>query len=389
MGILTNQKVIMRWNSRNKKYFTSKGYHYTKMGDEFYVNVDDLTQYSNVDVTCSCDYSKCDKVFPRRYCDFTKANGLSFCSMECQSKWQSEFLVGENSNTFNSDVPLEKRYVNCDWCNEKTLVYSLYKLRQIQQEGAKHFCSVECKTEWFTKEWSQTEEWKLESAERAVKMLENGIFGIESEAQRKVNSLLNELNINYINEYNCKYVSIDNYLVDYNLMIEVMGTFWHCDSRIYNEINYQNQVDRIKNDKIKSTYINNKYGLKILYLWEEDITKNVEMCKNLIKSYIKNKGKLENYHSFNYSYDNYLYLKQKLIVPYMEYDITELKQIVNITGSKRRSMKQPDRWITFNCEQCGNEKEQLKKDYVKGNHHFCSNECSQKYRKGKPKNLVV
>jgi hypothetical protein len=387
MALIENQKVLMRWNSRNKNHFVSKGYLYTKMGEEFYVNVEDLTEFSNAEVMCSCDYSKCDNTFPRRYCDYTKAHKQSFCSMECQSKWQAECLVGENSPSFNNDIPLEERYVNCDWCKQKTLVYSLYKLKQIEEEGSKHFCSVECRREWYAKEWSQSEEWKLESAERSVKMLEDGVFGIESEAQRKVNSFLNDLNIKYTNEYNCKYVSIDNYLLDYNLMIEVMGTFWHTDPRIYNEINYQNQVDRIKNDKIKSTYIKNNYGINILYLWEEDITNDEELCKNLILSYIQNNGKLDNYHSFNYFYDGSLHLNDELITPYMEYDIDELKTIINITDSKRRSMKQPDKWITFHCEQCGEEKEQLISHYNNSSHHFCSAKCSQEYRKGKPRNL--
>jgi YHS domain-containing protein len=329
-----------------------------------------------------------------RHCEYCKeefeckkSEKLRFCSMECQSKWQSETLVGENAVGFNHDIPLKDRYVNCDWCGKLTLAKPK-KLKQIKENSAKHFCSVECKNEWFTKEWSQQEEWKLESAERAVKMLEDGVFGhTDTEPQLIINKFLDELNIRYENEYNCKYVSIDNYLLDFNLMIEVMGTYWHSDPRIYKEINYQNQVDRIKNDKIKKTYIKNNYNINILYLWEDDIKNNIQLCKELINKYISNDGRLLDYNSFNYSFSESLKTNDEIIIPYMDYEIEELRPFINITESKRRSMKQPDKWITFNCEQCGEEKEMLITHYNKATHHFCSQDCAHEFKKGKSRDF--
>ena len=47
----------------------------------------------------------------------------------------------------------------------------------------------------------------------------------------------------------------------------------------------------------------------MLYLWENDILKNLDLCYALIELYIKNDGNLINYHSFNYSlYNNNLVL---------------------------------------------------------------------------------
>ena len=53
------------------------------------------------------------------------------------------------------------------------------------------------------------------------------------------------MGIKFENEYNCKYYSIDNYLLEYNLMIECMGTYWHTDNRFYDKINYKSQVEGI------------------------------------------------------------------------------------------------------------------------------------------------
>lgn len=137
--------------------------------------------------------------------------------------------------------------------------------------------------------------------------------------QQIINELLEQLKINYISEYDAKYYLIDSYLKDYNLMIEVQGDYWHCSPLLANKkCNTSGVKGNIKKDKAKHTYVKNKYGINILYLWETDINENLELCKNLILEYIKNNGKLENYHSFNYELlDNKLVLKEdKYVIGY-------------------------------------------------------------------------
>ena len=59
--------------------------------------------------------------------------------------------------------------------------------------------------------------------------------------------------------------------------------------------------------------------LKFYIFGEKDINENFELCKKLIELYIKNNGKLENYHSFNYELNdnNELELiKEKYVVGY-------------------------------------------------------------------------
>lgn len=322
-----------------------------------------------------CEY--CNDVFNVR-----KSLKQRFCSMKCQSKWQSEYLIGENANNFNKDIPIKNRIIDCEWCKDKTIVKSPYKLKLVQEQKSKHFCSINCKQEWYAKDWSQNDEWRRISSERAVKMLEKGTLKTDTWCQKEINNILDDLNIKYKNEYNCKYVSIDNYLIDYDLMIEVMGTYWHTDHRIYKKINYQMQVDRIKNDKIKNRYIKSQYGIDILYLWEEDIKENPELVVDLIRLYINNKGKLKNYHSFNYLINGgILTLKNTddIKFPYMEYDIEELRNIIKL--KEKTSKKQLDKWIVFNCDFCGKEKERLISHYKNSKTHCCSRECSHRLRK--------
>lgn len=140
-----------------------------------------------------------------------------------------------------------------------------------------------------------------------------------SKPQQTVNDLLDEMNINYIGEYDCKYYLIGQYLSDYHLMIEVQGDFWHCSPLLQTKSNSSGIKSNLIRDKRKHTYIKNKYNIDILYLWETDVNENLELCRKLISLYVHNNGILENYHSFNYilNENNELeLLKEKYVIGY-------------------------------------------------------------------------
>jgi hypothetical protein len=64
MGLIS-KTITTKWNAKTKKYYEEKGYVYTKMGDEFEVNVSDLKDNSHEYVKFECDY--CGKVFDRKW----------------------------------------------------------------------------------------------------------------------------------------------------------------------------------------------------------------------------------------------------------------------------------------------------------------------------------
>lgn len=122
-----------------------------------------------------------------------------------------------------------------------------------------------------------------------------------SKPQAIINDVLNDLNINQVREKIFDYYAVDSYLPDYNLIIEVNGDYWHYSPLLDKKRKESKFGTRsVGRDKSKHTYIKNKYGIEILYLWETDILNNLELCKKLILEYIEKNGKLKNYHSFNY-----------------------------------------------------------------------------------------
>jgi hypothetical protein len=87
MGIVNN-KVVLRWNPYIIKYYTQKGYTYTKIGEPFTVRVEDLNPNSNVYMNVKCDY--CGNNLSRKYKNIYDSinNGLvnKYACHTCQSK---------------------------------------------------------------------------------------------------------------------------------------------------------------------------------------------------------------------------------------------------------------------------------------------------------------
>lgn len=236
----------------------------------------------------------------------SKKSNQRFCSDKCQNIWQSQ-----QTGLLNSKCT--SQYTTCTYCGKSFLIQQ-YRLK----EKDSHFCSTECRQEWYANVWSQLDEWKEESRKRAANLLKNMESTTMTKPQLLVNNILDKNGINYINEQPYIYYSVDNYLKDYNLIIEVMGDYWHGNPLKYKELNDM-QRKNVGRDKAKHTFIKKYYNIEVLYLWEMDILHNHDVCEALIKKYIANNGILNNYNSFNYILkDDNLILKSdgNIIDPY-------------------------------------------------------------------------
>ena len=238
----------------------------------------------------------------------SKKSSQRFCSIECQGKWQSTQKGALNPRS-------TKEKIKCECCGKEIYV-KLYKTKN----GQHNFCSNECRRKWYSEVFSQDEEWREKSRKRAVQILEDKQFDTNTKPQQIINIVLDDLKVSYINEKGFKFYAVDNYLNELNLIIEVMGDFWHCNPLKYSSSDgYDVHKKRVPRDKAKHSYFKNNYNIEILYLWEDDIYNNLEVCKKLIMLYIKNNGVLENYHSFNYHIENNkLVLNENIILPYQD-----------------------------------------------------------------------
>ena len=137
--------------------------------------------------------------------ELNNSSNQRFCSIDCQNKWQRT-LVGESNPRYNRIIK------PCESCGKDILMIE-GNIKRFKH----HFCCDDCRRYWYNNVYSQTEERKEISRINAVKYLESNTIITSTKPQKIINTLLNEMQINFINEYNCTYYAIDNYLYDYNL----------------------------------------------------------------------------------------------------------------------------------------------------------------------------
>lgn len=242
---------------------------------------------------------------------------------------------GKNSVFYNRVI------TNCSCCGKEIEVIPA-KFNKTNKFGDSHnFCSQECywkfRSEYYCGEkgamyqHEYTKEQKDNLSRGVVKRLQKTDL-TNTKIQISINEILDGLNIVYEREYALDFYSCDNFLLDYHLIIEVMGDYWHGNPLKYNVNKYclnAIQSKTILKDKQKRGYIKKHYGYPILNLWEADIKQQPDKCKDIIKLFVQNKGVLKNYNSFNYSYDNnILTLNQNIITPYQDMHSNEYAYLI-------------------------------------------------------------
>ena len=382
MAIVENQMVEVKINKNNKLYYQGLSYQIEENQKIIKVLVKDLPLLSSVSISLICDMCNCQfnqkyKNVSKRinpfcnhdcYCKFRKLNGshnntrvkvncfecgkdlkvpqyrykklisneVSFitCSRLCQNRYIGKQNQGENHHGYKEpitkkcstcdeefkvrehrensakycsvkcqrigvgkqNIPKKKLLVNCSGCNKEYFVWEhMYKKYDL------HFCSNSCKYE------------------NAGMMVSKQRGKYDTKIQVIVNNILSKENIAFENEYPFGRFCVDNYLMDSNLVIEVMGDYWHSNPMVYETYTELNdtQKNRVRLDKCKKTYLNNR-GVHVLYLWEVDITNDPDKCKALIVNFINSKGNLSDLNSFNYTLtdENKTSVNSNRFIPY-------------------------------------------------------------------------
>lgn len=262
----------------------------------------------------------CNKELIRPISEYKKSR--VYCSYECRDKYKTIYLSGENSQFYH------RVSTQCTNCGKEIKIIPYYANTTNNFGDEHHFCSQNCYLEYRSKYYVQEkhsmfgaevdEKHKRMASQRLLKMISEGrIPQTLTKPHKIINNVLLNNDIEYRNEESFKYYSVDIYMQEYNLIIEIMGDYWHCSPVKYafNELN-DIQKKSIRRDKAKRTYIKKYYGINILYLWEYDIIHNLKVCEELIKMYIDNNGVLIDYNSFNYSYSDGLVLNSNIVQPY-------------------------------------------------------------------------
>ena len=125
-------------------------------------------------------------------------------------------------------------------------------------------------------------------------------YGTSKLEERFAREFLDKLGLKYTYQYEAQ--SIGRYF-DFRIepkgpIIEIQGSYWHGDSRLYEEkdLNATQKRSR-KIDEYKKKWCSMN-GIPLIYIWEEDINKDPEgimkFLRDVLKNYIKDDSKDNN-----------------------------------------------------------------------------------------------
>lgn len=100
--------------------------------------------------------------------------------------------------------------------------------------------------------------------------------GEETSIEAFIREFLLEQNIEFVEQKAIRFINVDFYLPQFNLVIECLGGYWHCDPRFYPEPKNKTQRKNIEKDK-RALEICKKEEHNILLLWEHDIKNREEL----------------------------------------------------------------------------------------------------------------
>jgi very-short-patch-repair endonuclease len=332
----------LKWSRYNKDWFTSKGYKYTTLGDEFIINVEDLNLSSKIKIKVICDY--CKEEYETSFVNYVNGKNIipNDCCHKCAYKKSNEIRKIRYSDKKFSElyrVCEEKEYTlvstidDYNGCSNKIdFICPKHGLQSMVIDNLinGHEC-IKCSYEKrgnilkhdveFIKETIEKfnnnillnkDDYKDSSTKNLkIKCGKCGNIFItsytnyirydvkqcyscsmkESKGESEVRNVLEKYNIKFVREKrfnDCrdkKPLPFDFYLPDYNLCIEFDGIHHYKETRML----ISHKIT-LKHDNIKNNYCKNK-GINLLRIPYYEY-KNIENI--IFKEIHKEKYKLCN-----------------------------------------------------------------------------------------------
>jgi hypothetical protein len=186
--IVLPQTIKVKWNGRNSTHYRSKGYEFTRMGDEFNVSALDIKPGSDIKVKCICKYCK-SETLKSFGAILDTVDSICCNTSDCRQKKAKEVNLnryGVESFT-QSDIFKEKsketnieRY-GVEFASQSPVIRSKVKKTTLDRYGVEHI--------------SQVPEIKQKQVYSWVKSIYENGSGPSSQQQRYIHSIIGgELN---------------------------------------------------------------------------------------------------------------------------------------------------------------------------------------------------
>ena len=136
--MLLTKRLKIKWFPANKKHYVSLGYKFTNYGDEFEIDVNDLSKGSSQEVEIQCDY--CGRKRNIIWKDYLQLRGDTYCCPNCIK--HKKKTRDENGNLIYVEIP----YRNREW------LYNEYITKDRDAKDIAKECGINQRTlrEWIS-----------------------------------------------------------------------------------------------------------------------------------------------------------------------------------------------------------------------------------------------
>lgn len=138
MSLILPQRIKIKWGS-NKSYYIKLGYDFTKNGDEFEVDVEDLSDSSSYNVKVICDF--CNNIYEIPYKQFNNLSSDKYCCPRCLTHKMKKRDC--NGNLVFVEIP----YRNKEWLKEEYI----NKGREAEDIANEFGINIRTLREWISK----------------------------------------------------------------------------------------------------------------------------------------------------------------------------------------------------------------------------------------------
>lgn len=217
-----------------------------------------LSQIDKIKTNCS-NCGKHIEIVP------SKLGEHNFCCNKCVGEW-------------NGEQRSQKKEKICVICGK------LYEVRPALFDKSVT-CSIECQNQWQQKIYSKQPEVIEFRRKIAVKNIKNQKYK-DTKPEIMTREYLDKNNINYIPQhpmYNM--FVVDFYLPDYNIVIEVLGDYWHGNPKKYHG-KYSKKQLKVKRKDINKFITLIDKGHVVIGIWEFDIYQNIDNTLLELNKYI-------------------------------------------------------------------------------------------------------
>ena len=150
------------------------------------------------------------------------------------------------------------------------------------------------------KSTSATKDVRLRKTSVVKKKRKHPEYGTSKLEERFAREFLDKIGVEYKYQYKAEAIGryFDFRILPYGPMIEIQGSYWHGDKRLYEDkdLNWAQRRSRYV-DELKAKWCA-KNGIKLICIWEKDINSDpagvLNYLKEELKKYIKNDRKTYN-----------------------------------------------------------------------------------------------